>query len=95
MEQGDGGEGEDRVEPGDRTGGVEESDESYDEVDIDEHGDDALELGLRALDEGHHDDSEDKEQEQGAVVLMGGEERIHTLNLRATGPDSSTGTLWA
>ena len=83
------------MEPRDVPGTVlEEGEETHHEVDVDQDRDDALELGVRPLHEGDHDDRGDEGEEEGAVMLMGDEERIHATTLRATAPDSSTGTLF-
>ena len=81
VQERDRGEGENRVEPGNRARGLEEGDDAHDEVDIDEDGDDALEERLGPLDQGDDDDGQDKNEEQRAVMLMRGEERVHALTL--------------
>ena len=57
VEEADRAEREDRVEPGDRPGGEEQGDQAEDEVDVDEHGDDALEDRPRSFDQGDDDDA--------------------------------------
>ena len=89
VEEGDSGEGEDRMEPGDGAHRIKEREEADDEVDVDEDGDDALEDGLRALGQGDDNNSQDQDEQERSVMLMSGEERIHDATLNSALSDSS------
>ena len=77
------------MEPGDRARRIKEREEPDDQVDVDKDGDDALEDWLRTLDQGDDDDGQDQDEEERAVMLMGGEERVHAHTLWRPASDSS------